>query len=156
MGNRTPRNARTPNTIINNPIIPIPIPIPIPNPPTQDPYLAAVQASIAEAPLPLGWEEALTSKGVTYYIDHVNGITTYQDPRLNAIVLNANLNNTNKKKKRRRKKNYPGLNVICTRNCNAYWLKFIRNKMMRVLCKFLYLERISFKIHLDLFLHWIL
>jgi len=91
MGNRTPRTARTPTTIINNP--------PVIQNISLDPFLAAVQASIAEAPLPLGWEETVTPKGVTYYIDHVNGITTYQDPRLNSVVVSANINNSLKKKK---------------------------------------------------------
>jgi len=88
MGNRSNRTARNNN---NNLVL---------QPTTQDPYLVAIQASIAEAPLPLGWEESATTKGVTYFIDHVNGITTYQDPRL---TLPANLNSKNKKKKKKEK-----------------------------------------------------
>jgi len=87
MGNRSNRTARNNNTnlVLQQ---------------TQDPYLVALQASIAEAPLPLGWEESVTTKGVTYFIDHVNAITTYQDPRL---TLPANLNSKNKKKKKKEK-----------------------------------------------------
>lgn len=41
-----------------------------------------MEASLAEAPLPLGWEEAQTPKGVVYYVDHLNKKTTFNDPRL--------------------------------------------------------------------------
>uniref|UniRef100_A0A6B2L4H7 HECT-type E3 ubiquitin transferase n=1 Tax=Arcella intermedia TaxID=1963864 RepID=A0A6B2L4H7_9EUKA len=54
---------------------------------------------MAEAPLPLGWEEATTEKGVHYFIDHVNGVTTFQDPRLVGAVTTPN-NKKNKKKKK--------------------------------------------------------
>jgi len=56
-----------------------------PNPPRQSGREAmreALEASLAEAPLPNGWEEAVTPKGVTYYIDHLNKKTTFNDPRL--------------------------------------------------------------------------
>jgi len=56
---------------------------------------------MAEAPLPLGWDESITSKGVVYYIDHVNGATTYQDPRLTA---SPNVTNNNRKKKKKKEK----------------------------------------------------
>jgi len=45
----------------------------------------ALEASLAEAPLPVGWEEAVTSKGAVYYIDHLNKKTTFSDPRLAKI-----------------------------------------------------------------------
>jgi hypothetical protein len=94
MGNRTARiqNRNNNNQIQANPLV-------LQNN-TQDPFVAALQASIAEAPLPLGWEESVTSKGVTYFIDHVNGVTTYQDPRLSSIVANT----PNKKKKKKKEK----------------------------------------------------
>jgi len=42
---------------------------------------AAVEASLSDAPLPMGWEEAVSPKGVTYYIDHASKSTTFTDPR---------------------------------------------------------------------------
>ncbi|XP_013858633.1 transcriptional coactivator YAP1 isoform X1 [Austrofundulus limnaeus] len=33
-------------------------------------------------PLPEGWEQAVTADGEVYYIDHINKITTWVDPRL--------------------------------------------------------------------------
>jgi len=43
---------------------------------------AALEASAKEAPIPLGWEEVIPDKGQVYYIDHLNQVTTYTDPRL--------------------------------------------------------------------------
>jgi len=54
----------------------------------------ALEESMNEAPLPIGWEEALTEKGNTYYINHLERVTTFVDPRLN-------------KKKKKKGKNPP-------------------------------------------------
>jgi hypothetical protein len=88
MGNRTPRARNANNNLILQNAAAL-----------QDPYMAAIQESMAEAPLPLGWEEAVTAKGMSYFIDHVNGLTTHQDPRLTAAQVNANNNKKKKKKK---------------------------------------------------------
>jgi len=40
----------------------------------------ALEASAKEAPLPLGWD-AVSDKGMIYYVDHLNQVTTYIDPR---------------------------------------------------------------------------
>ncbi|XP_071443991.1 uncharacterized protein [Hetaerina americana] len=34
-----------------------------------------------QAPLPFGWEEAIDHQGKSYFINHVNKTTTYEDPR---------------------------------------------------------------------------
>jgi len=41
----------------------------------------AMEASVAEMPLPFGWEERFTDKGVPYFVDHGRQKTTFQDPR---------------------------------------------------------------------------
>lgn len=41
----------------------------------------AMEASMAEMPLPFGWEERFTDKGVPYFVDHGRQKTTFQDPR---------------------------------------------------------------------------
>lgn len=43
----------------------------------------AMESSLAEAPLPPGWDQAVCSKtGATYFIDHLTRSTTFTDPRL--------------------------------------------------------------------------
>ena len=37
-----------------------------------------------DAPLPAGWEKQTTADGKTYFVDHVNKITTWADPRLHS------------------------------------------------------------------------
>lgn len=44
---------------------------------------AALEASLHDAPLPLGWNSAFDSKGQEYFIDHLKKTTTYDDPRIN-------------------------------------------------------------------------
>ncbi|GMF09678.1 unnamed protein product [Phytophthora lilii] len=39
----------------------------------EDPSIAA--------PLPVGWEEKIDAKGRTFFIDHINRVTTWEDPR---------------------------------------------------------------------------
>eukprot|EP01125_Pyxidicula_operculata_P016325 TRINITY_DN5602_c0_g1_i1.p1 TRINITY_DN5602_c0_g1~~TRINITY_DN5602_c0_g1_i1.p1 ORF type:complete len:463 (+),score=94.32 TRINITY_DN5602_c0_g1_i1:25-1413(+) len=46
---------------------------------------AAIEASMADAPLPYGWEQAENEKGVTYYINHTGRYTTWDDPRLSFL-----------------------------------------------------------------------
>jgi hypothetical protein len=41
--------------------------------------------SMADAPLPLGWDMD-TTKGVTYFINHLEQTTTFFDPRLAGIA----------------------------------------------------------------------
>jgi E3 ubiquitin-protein ligase NEDD4 len=41
----------------------------------------AVEISLQDAPLPNGWEQATTSKGQVYFIDHLHKTTTWLDPR---------------------------------------------------------------------------
>ncbi|KAG7400066.1 E3 ubiquitin-protein ligase nedd4 [Phytophthora boehmeriae] len=36
------------------------------------------------SPLPLGWEEKVDAKGRVFFIDHINRITTWDDPRTSA------------------------------------------------------------------------
>jgi len=50
----------------------------------RDAMRIAVEASLTDAPLPVGWEQATTPKGQTYFIDHFNKLTTFNDPRLTA------------------------------------------------------------------------
>lgn len=45
----------------------------------------AMLESIADAPLPLGWDMD-TSKGITYFINHLDQTTTFSDPRLIGIA----------------------------------------------------------------------
>jgi hypothetical protein len=33
------------------------------------------------APFPVGWEEKTDAKGRTFFIDHINRVTTWEDPR---------------------------------------------------------------------------
>ncbi len=47
----------------------------------RDALRLAVDMSLSEAPLPVGWEQSVTPKGQTYFIDHVNKTTTFFDPR---------------------------------------------------------------------------
>jgi hypothetical protein len=47
----------------------------------RDALRQAVDMSLSEAPLPVGWEQSITSKGQAYFIDHVNKTTTFFDPR---------------------------------------------------------------------------
>jgi hypothetical protein len=46
----------------------------------------AMEQSLADAPLPFGWDSAYTSKGVLYFIDHANKTTTFGDPRITEYV----------------------------------------------------------------------
>eukprot|EP01120_Amphizonella_sp_Union-15-10_P000673 TRINITY_DN1070_c0_g1_i1.p1 TRINITY_DN1070_c0_g1~~TRINITY_DN1070_c0_g1_i1.p1 ORF type:complete len:450 (+),score=77.15 TRINITY_DN1070_c0_g1_i1:112-1461(+) len=48
----------------------------------RDSLRLAVEASLTESPLPTGWEQALSSKGQIYFINHLNKTTTFNDPRL--------------------------------------------------------------------------
>lgn len=38
-------------------------------------------ASPLVKPLPLGWEEKTDAKGRTFFVDHINRLTTWTDPR---------------------------------------------------------------------------
>lgn len=42
----------------------------------------AVSTVRARPELPFGWEEKQTASGDTYYIDHINMTTTWNDPRI--------------------------------------------------------------------------
>eukprot|EP01128_Nolandella_sp_AFSM9_P012613 TRINITY_DN944_c0_g1_i2.p1 TRINITY_DN944_c0_g1~~TRINITY_DN944_c0_g1_i2.p1 ORF type:complete len:537 (+),score=146.77 TRINITY_DN944_c0_g1_i2:163-1611(+) len=53
----------------------------------QEAITAALEASLVDAPLPLGWDTATTSKGVTYYVNHTTRTTTFLDPRLAQLGL---------------------------------------------------------------------
>lgn len=47
----------------------------------------AMESSLAEAPMPPGWEQATCTKtGSPYFIDHLSKSTTYVDPRLTEYV----------------------------------------------------------------------
>jgi hypothetical protein len=47
----------------------------------------AMESSLAEAPMPPGWEQALCPRtGVSYFIDHLSKTTTFADPRLPECV----------------------------------------------------------------------
>lgn len=47
----------------------------------------AMESSLAEAPMPPGWEQATCPKtGVNYFIDHLSKSTTFVDPRLAEYV----------------------------------------------------------------------
>uniref|UniRef100_A0A3B3ZMU0 WW domain-containing protein n=1 Tax=Periophthalmus magnuspinnatus TaxID=409849 RepID=A0A3B3ZMU0_9GOBI len=69
----------------------------------HDPRLAQLQSAAAQhplsaagppahshslSPLPEGWEQAVTGDGEVYYIDHINKITTWVDPRLGSTLSN--------------------------------------------------------------------
>lgn len=45
----------------------------------------AMLESMSDAPLPLGWDMD-SSKGVTYFINHLDQTTTFNDPRLVGIA----------------------------------------------------------------------
>jgi hypothetical protein len=47
-------------------------------------FKRVIEASKAESPFPLGWEQAVNPKGSIYYIDHNTRTTTWKDPRLNS------------------------------------------------------------------------
>uniref|UniRef100_A0A3B3ZMV8 WW domain-containing protein n=1 Tax=Periophthalmus magnuspinnatus TaxID=409849 RepID=A0A3B3ZMV8_9GOBI len=68
----------------------------------HDPRLAQLQSAAAQhplsaagppahshslSPLPEGWEQAVTGDGEVYYIDHINKITTWVDPRLDFLMI---------------------------------------------------------------------
>jgi hypothetical protein len=55
---------------VNNPLNP------------DDEFRDIIEASMAEAPLPFGWEEALNSKNQTYFINYLDQCNTFQDPRV--------------------------------------------------------------------------
>lgn len=42
---------------------------------------AMIPAALSPQPLPLGWEEKTDPKGRVFYIDHINRLTTWTDPR---------------------------------------------------------------------------
>lgn len=65
----------------------------------RDAINAALEASLKEAPLPIGWDEVSLGKGLSYFVDHVNRSTTFQDPRLvNAGIPSSNLRLSKKRK----------------------------------------------------------
>eukprot|EP01125_Pyxidicula_operculata_P012008 TRINITY_DN393_c0_g2_i3.p2 TRINITY_DN393_c0_g2~~TRINITY_DN393_c0_g2_i3.p2 ORF type:complete len:140 (-),score=11.04 TRINITY_DN393_c0_g2_i3:44-463(-) len=57
---------------------------------------------MADAPLPLGWEQSTNDKGSVYFIDHVKRSTTFDDPRLSS--------HENKKQKKKKKGKLPKYN----------------------------------------------
>eukprot|EP01121_Diplochlamys_sp_Union-15-3_P013783 TRINITY_DN4327_c0_g1_i1.p1 TRINITY_DN4327_c0_g1~~TRINITY_DN4327_c0_g1_i1.p1 ORF type:complete len:456 (+),score=72.59 TRINITY_DN4327_c0_g1_i1:89-1456(+) len=48
----------------------------------RDSIRIALEASLYDAPLPFGFEQATSPKGQVYFIDHHTGTTTFNDPRL--------------------------------------------------------------------------
>lgn len=48
--------------------------------------LLTVYFHCCSGPLPEGWEQAVTADGEVYYIDHINKITTWVDPRLGSTL----------------------------------------------------------------------
>ena len=59
--------------ILNNPRGPAVQPTPSHSPTIAD---------ILNSPLPQGWEKAVGSNSEVYFIDHINKITSWYDPRL--------------------------------------------------------------------------
>jgi hypothetical protein len=53
----------------------------------RDALRAAMEASAKEAPVPIGWDEIVSEKGMVYYVDHLNQKTTFSDPRLSGQKL---------------------------------------------------------------------
>lgn len=46
-------------------------------------YLSNISSTcLPSGPLPEGWEQAITSEGEIYYINHKNKTTSWLDPRL--------------------------------------------------------------------------
>lgn len=103
MGNRNPRVQNPPNTQMGTVVIGRPQ---IPqhqhhnnqhhNNQFRDPgFSAAIELSLASAPLPDGWDEVTSSKGQRYFVDHLNKSTSWDDPRLADLM---NTRRSNKKK----------------------------------------------------------
>ena len=59
---------------------PTPTPVPVTLAPTQAPVTGPPQLN--KEGLPLGWDMAVDPSGLTYFIDHNNKRTTYDDPRI--------------------------------------------------------------------------
>jgi len=56
----------------------------------RDAERIAMESSLAEAPLPPGWDQAVCPKtGATYFIDHLSRTTTFSDPRMPEYVVPA-------------------------------------------------------------------
>jgi len=73
----------------------------------------SLQQILAKGPLPHGWDAALTSDGIPYFIDHNTQTTTWTDPRLVFMLpshlqnADQNNNNNNNGEKHSHKKGAP-------------------------------------------------
>lgn len=74
MGNRQQRRARTPDPVVaTTGFVPTR---------DRDAVRLAMEQSLQDAPLPIGWEQAYSPKGQLYYIDHTTKTTSWNDPRI--------------------------------------------------------------------------
>jgi hypothetical protein len=102
----------------------------------EDEFRDVIEASMAEAPLPIGWEEALNNKNQTYYINYLDQFTTFQDPRV-----------AQKKKRLRKKENYLNIRMIYILDVRILLLDYIELNLMKVLLlKLELIEKLFFMI----------
>jgi hypothetical protein len=88
-------------------------------------------------PLPVNWEEARTSTGEIYYIDHSNQTTSWSDPRISIYMQKqANLkNNSNQSINSNSNNNYTHIQNNVS-NSNSSLLLIFKNPSGMITLKF--------------------